>query len=106
MKDHAPSAERNRHDILPVLKEALPDAGTILEVASGTGQHAVHFAPHFPGATWQPTEIRPEALASIGAWRDEAALPNVAVPLELDAASDGWPVSEAAAIVNLSLIHI
>ena len=106
MKDHAPSAERNRHDILPVLKQVLPDEGTILELASGTGQHAAHFAPHFPKATWQPSELRPEALASIRAWGEEAGAPNLAPPLEIDVTWESWPVERADAIVNINMLHI
>lgn len=106
MKRHAPSAERNRHDILPVLGEILPDEGTILEVASGTGQHAVHFAPHFPGATWQPSDVDPEALASIRAWAAETDAPNLAAPLELDLTWATWPVERASAIVAINCLHV
>lgn len=106
MKDFAPSAQRNRDEILSVLREVLPDEGTILELASGTGQHAVHFAPHFPGATWQPSDRRPEALASIRAWRDEAALPNLAEPVAIDVLDERWPVAEASAIVAINCLHV
>ena len=106
MKDHAPSAERNRHDILPVLRRVLPTEGTILEIASGTGQHAVHFAPQFPNAVWQPSERRPEALASIRAWAEEAQVPNLQQPIELDVTWPVWPVGQVAAIVNINMLHI
>ncbi len=106
MKDFAPSAERNRDEILGALKDVLPAEGTILEIASGTGQHAVHFAPHFPGATWQPSERRPEALASIHAWAAEARHPNLAEPLEIDVTWDEWPVAELSAIVAINMLHI
>jgi hypothetical protein len=106
MKDFAPSAERNRDEILGALRELLPETGTILEIASGTGQHAVHFAPHFPGATWQPSDRRPEALASIRAWADEAGHPNLARPVEIDVTWAGWPVSRAAAIVAINMLHV
>ncbi len=106
MKDHAPSAERNRHDILPILQMVLPSKGRILEVASGTGQHAVHFAPHFRNAVWQPSERRPEALASIRAWRDETRIPNLMDPVELDVEEEPWPVKSADALVNINMWHI
>ncbi len=106
MKDFAPSAERNRDEILGALQDVVPDEGTILEIASGTGQHAVHFAPHFPGATWQPTERRPEALASIRAWAAEAGHPNLAEPLELDVTWERWPVAEVSALVAINMLHI
>ena len=106
MKDFAPSAERNRDEILAVLREVLPNEGTILELASGTGQHAVHFAPHFPGATWQPSDRRPEALASIAAWREEAGHPNLAPPLPIDILAARWPVRQASAIVAINMLHV
>jgi len=65
MKRHAPATERNREPLLEVLREVLPASGTLLEIASGTGQHAAFFARAFPGLTWQPTDVEPEALESI-----------------------------------------
>lgn len=106
MKRHAPPTERNREPLLAVLRQVLPTSGTLLEVASGTGQHAVFFAREFPGLTWQPTDLDPESLASIAAWRDEAALPNLLPPLPLDAAQDAWPVQSADALLNVNMIHI
>jgi len=106
VKDFAPSADRNKDEILEVLPGILPNNGTILEIASGTGQHAVHFAPHFPMATWQPTDRRREILPSIRAWTAEAALSNVAEPLELDVAWETWPIENASAIVTLNMLHI
>ncbi len=106
MKDFAPSAERNKDEILAVLPGILPSEGTILEIASGTGQHAVHFAPHFPGATWQPTDRRTEILPSIRAWIAESGLSNVAEPLELDVSWDPWPVEQADGIVTINMLHI
>ena len=106
MKDHAPSAERNRHEILPILARTLPATGVILEVASGSGQHAVHFAPHFPRARWQPSDRSGTALASIRAWAAEAACPNLLEPVELDVTWREWPISSADAIVNINMLHI
>ena len=79
----------------------------VLEIAAGTGEHAVHNAAALPGLQWQPTDPDPEALASIAAWRAHAALPNLLPPLRLDAAApDDWPVGRADAIVNINMIHI
>lgn len=89
-----------------MLREVLPAEGLVLELASGTGQHAVFLAAQFPGVRWQPTDAQPEALASIEAWRAEAGAPNVLPALALDATSDAWPVSRADAIVCINMIHI
>lgn len=106
MKLHAPSAERNRDEILAVLPEVFPRSGTILEIASGSGQHAVHFAPHFPALSWQPSDRDEEALASIRAWSQEAALPNLLAPIELDVCWPNWPIAEADAMVCINMVHI
>ncbi|MFM7349059.1 MAG: DUF938 domain-containing protein [Erythrobacter sp.] len=107
MKQHAPAALRNRAPIAEVLARELPASGTVLEIASGTGEHAVFFAAAFPALDWQPTDPSEEALASIAAWRADHAGTNLAPPLRLDAADpDGWPVAEAAAIVCINMVHI
>ena len=82
----APAALRNREPIAEVLSEWLPDRGLILEIASGTGEHAVFFADRFPNLEWQPSDIHPDALGSIEAWRKEGRVQNVLDPLEIDAA--------------------
>lgn len=105
MKQHAPAADRNREPIREVLARELPSRGLVLEIASGTGQHAVAFARAFPTITWQPTDADPHAIASIAAWRDEAALPNLAAPLVLDVQRE-WPVARADAIVCINMVHI
>lgn len=106
-KQHAPAADRNRGPILSVLQEVLPARGTVLEVASGTGQHAVHFAAKLPGITWQPTDANPDAVASIEAWRQELALVNLRAPLRLDVTTDAWPMpGDLVAIVCINMIHI
>lgn len=105
MKQHAPSFEGNKDYILPVLREALPSRGLVLEVGSGTGQHAAFFAAHFPQLVWQPTDLVAN-LPSIAAWRAEAALPNLRAPLELDLFNDRWPVSSAHALVCINTVHI
>jgi SAM-dependent methyltransferase len=102
----APAAARNREPILRVLRDRLPRRARVLEVASGTGEHAVWFSGALPEVTWQPTDRDPDALRSIAAWRDSACLPNLLPPLLLDAAADTWPVAEADAVVAINMIHI
>jgi SAM-dependent methyltransferase len=106
VKRRAPATERNREPLAAVLREMLPASGTVLEVASGTGEHAVYFARLFPGLLWQPSDPDPEALASIRAWRGEAGLGNLLAPLRLDAAAERWPVAAADAILCVNMVHI
>lgn len=101
---HAPAAERNREPILQVLARVLPPAGTVLEVASGTGQHAAHFAAALRGLVWQPSEADAALLESIAAWTD--GLTNVRRPLRLDVSSAHWPVETVDAIFNANMVHI
>jgi SAM-dependent methyltransferase len=103
---HAPATQRNRDPILAVLQEVLPETGLVLEVASGTGEHAVHFARAFPALTWQPSDPDPGARRSISAWIAAEGLQNVNAPLELDAASEEWPIDGASAMVCINMIHI
>lgn len=105
-RQSAPAAQRNRDPILAVLREELPASGLVLEVASGTGEHAAYFAKALPGLTWQPSDPSPEALASIAAWREAEGPENLLAPLELDAASDIWPLASAAAMVCINMVHI
>ncbi len=107
MKREAPAAARNRAPIADVLAAELPDKGLVLEVASGTGEHVIHFARRFAQLTWQPSDPDPEARASIAAWIADAGLGNIAAPLELDASSaDEWPVQAVDAIVCINMVHI
>ena len=106
MKRNAPAAERNRDPIADVLRELLPESGLVLEVASGTGQHAAAFASLFPDLIWQPSDPDPDSLASIDAWREEARLPNLRTSIRLDAAADPWPVERADAILCINMVHI
>lgn len=107
MKQHAPATLRNREPIVEVLAHELPASGSVLEIAAGTGEHAVFFAEHFPALAWQPTDPSAEALASIAGYREEYAGTNLAAPLLLDAAAhDGWPVTAADAIVCINMVHI
>jgi hypothetical protein len=78
----------------------------VLEIASGTGEHAVYFAERFPELDWQPSDIHPDALASIAVWREGAALGNVRPPLVIDAASPDWPIDRADAVLNINMVHI
>lgn len=102
---HAPATLRNREAILALLREALPSSGLVLEVASGSGEHAAYFAAALPGLDWQPSDPDPAALASIEAWRSEAKLPNLHPPVRLDAAA-AWPVSKVDAILCINMTHI
>ncbi|TCM19565.1 uncharacterized protein DUF938 [Novosphingobium sp. PhB165] len=102
----APAVARNRDPILDVLRDVLPASGTVLEVASGTGEHAIHFARGLPHLDWQPSDPDAEARASIEAWREAESVPNLLAPLEIDAAAAEWPVSHADALVCINMIHI
>lgn len=106
VKQYAPATGRNREPIREVLAREFPDRGTVLEIASGSGEHAVFFAAAFPGLVWQPTDMSEAALASIAAWRDEAQLANLRAPIALDAAAAVWPVDRADAIVCINMVHI
>jgi SAM-dependent methyltransferase len=106
VKRYAAATQRNREPLLEVLRQSLPERGLVLEVASGTGQHAVFFARHLPELTWQPSDPSPEALASIRAWREERGTANLLEPLRLDVTEATWPVSGADAVVSINLLHI
>lgn len=105
-KRHAPATVRNRDAIADVLEAVLPPTGTVLEVASGTGEHVVHFAQRFPQLIWQPSDYSDLSLPSIAAWVAEAGLGNVLPPLLLDASAAAWPVPSAGAILCINMIHI
>ena len=102
----APAALRNREPIAEVLAEWLPKSGTVLEIASGTGEHAIWFAKRFPDLEWQPSDTHSGALASIAAWRDAVDLPNLRDPIKIDASADDWPVASADAVLNINMAHI
>ena len=89
-----------------MLRRVLPVRGVVLEIASGTGEHAVHFAAALPGLTWHPTDRDPAALHSIAAWRASTPLPNCSPPIELDVTSPAWPVERADAVLCCNMIHI
>ncbi len=105
----APAAQRNRGPILAVLERVLPPRGLVLEIASGTGEHAAAFAAALPALAFQPSDVDPGALASIDAWRRDAALPNLRPAIPLDVEALPWrlpPGAEPDAIVCINLIHI
>jgi SAM-dependent methyltransferase len=103
----SPSARRNREPILEVLRERLPAHGLILEIASGSGEHAVYIAGALPGLICQPTDGDARALDSIAAWRAAAGLPNLLEPRKLDVTDPaGWPLEPVAAVVCINMVHI
>lgn len=104
-KPHAPATERNREPILAVLRRHVADRRRVLEVGSGTGQHAVHFAAALPTLEWQASD-QPHHLPGIRAWLDEAALPNTPPPLPLDVRRGLWPVGPFDAVFSANTLHI
>jgi len=106
VKREAPAAARNRQPIGDALAAELPAAGLVLEVASGTGEHAVYLAERFPELHWQPSDPDPQARDSIAAWSAEAGLPNLLPPLALDAAAADWPLARADAVLSINMVHI
>jgi hypothetical protein len=105
-KRHAPATVRNRDAIIEVLQGVLPGRGTVLEVASGSGEHAIHFAQAFPALQWQPSDPDVAALRSIAAWSVEAGLSNISEPVLIDASAQQWPVDRADAILCINMVHI
>lgn len=91
---------------MAVLSEILPPTGLALEIASGSGEHVVHFAAAFPGLAWQPSDPDSDALGSIAAWADESGAPNILEPIALDAAATAWPISHADALLCINMVHI
>jgi SAM-dependent methyltransferase len=102
----APHVARNAGPIAEVLRGVLPERGLVLEVASGTGEHALHFARTFPKLLWQPSDPAPAAVRSIEAWRGEAGLFNLLPAIPLDARAADWPVARADAVLCINMIHI
>jgi len=116
LRKYAPATQRNREPILEVLQRILPPDGVVLEIASGTGEHAAFFAPRLSPRQWLPSDPNPELLASIASWRELVPGDNLYPPLDLDVRASVWPVeredftdfsaSAIAAIVNINMIHI
>ncbi|WP_088891822.1 DUF938 domain-containing protein [Leptolyngbya ohadii] len=121
-RQYAPATQRNREPILDILRQVLPPACSVLEISSGTGEHAVFFAPRLAPRLWLPSDPNPQALASIAAWRQECPAPNLYPPIALDARDAVWAVEQTPlpevlrgldvtqtpirAIVNINMIHI
>ena len=109
---HAPATGRNRTYILNVLQRVLPKTGTALEIASGSGEHAVYFAPELAPLNWLPSDIAADNLASIDAWRGEIPSSNLLPPINIDVSKSLWPIETnpphqaITAIVNINMIHI
>lgn len=119
VRRYAPATQRNRQPILDVLERVLPPTGTVLEIASGTGEHAVFFAPRLAPRQWLPTDINPLAIESVTAWQQAASASNLHPPLRLDVCALAWPVEletdftelhlqayPITALVNINMIHI
>ena len=102
----APSAERNREPILAELKRVLPGAGLVLEIASGTGQHVLHFAKALPHLTWQPSDADAAFRRSVEAWIAKDVPANVRAPVDLDVLRLPWPVAHADAVLCINMIHV
>ncbi len=105
-RQYRPHVPRNRDPILHVLRRVLPQRGVVLEIASGSGEHAAYFAQKLPHLTWQPSDPDRTALASIAAHRDAAALSNLLAPLPLDVTAFPWPLARAEAVICCNMIHI
>ena len=116
-RQYSPATGRNREPILEILLQVLPESGTILEIASGTGEHAVFFASRLKDCLWLPTDTNPQSRASIIAWTEHFGCDNVYIPLELDVTEPVWAVENDSlidwsntepivAIVNINMIHI
>jgi SAM-dependent methyltransferase len=99
------ACERNKEPILSVLRDAFRNVRTVLEVGSGTGQHAVHFARNLPHLVWQPTELL-ENLPGIKLWLEEAGLPNIKEPIALDVSEYPWQTGEYEAVFTANTMHI
>lgn len=101
-----PATQRNRDAILEVLRGALPPSGLVLEIASGSGEHIVHFANAMPGLTFQPSDPEDAARLSIAAWTAETGLSNICPPLAIDVRREPWPIAQADAMLCINMIHI
>ena len=104
----SPAAQRNKEPIAAVLRDVLPATGKVLEIASGSGEHALYFAREFPQILWQPSDTDAAARVSIASWEDHANLPNLLPPIALDASTpNDWPQVEAvSAILCINMVHI
>jgi hypothetical protein len=103
---YAPATLRNREPILAVLSRVLPPSGLLLEVASGSGEHAAFMAPRLPGIDWQPTDAQADALSGIDAHAADSGCPRIRPALLLDATAADWPVQQADAVFCCNMVHI
>ena len=106
MRREAPAVARNSEPLAGVLDRELPARAKVLEVASGTGEHAVFMARRFPDWVWQPSDPDLDALSSIDGWREHSGLANVKPGLRLNASDENWPVHSADAVLCINMIHI
>ena len=106
MKLRSPAVSRNREPIAAVLRDWLPASGLVLEIASGSGEHAAYLARQFPALEWQPSDGDGAMLDSIEAWRADSGAANLREPLVLDASADDWPIDSAAAVLSINMVHI
>ena len=105
-KLHAPATLRNREAILDVLQRVLPPDGLVLELNSGTGEHAAFLAPRLAPRQWQPSDLDEDARASIAAHAEDTGASNLLPPVEIDVTWDKWPVQQATAVISVNMIHI
>src|SRR4051794_38454402 len=103
---NAPATGRNRDPILAILRRVLPARGTVLEIASGTSEHAVYFAGALPELTWQPSDADAGQLPSIAAWTADSRVTNVSPPIRIDVTETAWGIETADAILAINMIHI
>ncbi len=106
MRQTWPAPERNKQPIFEVLKRVLPAAGRVLEISSGSGQHAVHFATHLPSLHFIPSDMDEANLESIRAWVEHEHLTNLAAPLRIDVCDSDWAIERMDAVFNANMIHI
>ena len=105
-RQYAPATLRNRDFILDVLRDVLPKTGVILEIASGSGEHVVHFERNLPSLVFQPSDPDQDALLSVAAWANATGVTNVRAPIALDASNPVWPIASADGIICINMTHI
>jgi hypothetical protein len=105
-RQYAPATLRNRDFILDVLRVVLPTMGLILEIASGSGEHVIHFAKNLPALVFQPSDADPDARLSVAAWVKAAGVTNVRAPISLDASHSVWPIASANGVICINMVHI
>ena len=109
-RQYAPATQRNREPIFQVLSQALSPKSKVLEIASGTGEHAVYLASQLPSCRWTPSDVNPLAYESIVAWKNASSIDNLDLPLLIDVTQTDWQqqVNDRSidAIVNINMIHI